>query len=72
MMSLHIRCPKDPRHEYFEVTGHVSERWKMDRRGNFCEVLEGGEIVHDPDPGDVWLCMKCGTRAIVTEGDSKT
>lgn len=61
---MNLSCPKNPEHSTFEVTAHVAETWKVDRRGNFLEVLEPAtDVVHSPDSQDLYTCCTCGVEA---------
>jgi hypothetical protein len=63
---MNIRCPNNPEHHTFAVSAHVAETWKVDRRGNFLEVLEPAvTVVHNPDSGDNYTCCTCGAQASV-------
>ncbi len=64
---MKIKCTKDEEHKNFEVTAHVSQRWVVDDVGECVDILEGcGEVVHYPDPEDIYLCSICGAEAEAT------
>ena len=63
-----ITCPKNKKHDRFEVTAHVSEFWIVNKDGQYVEVVDDarGEVVHRPDSQDHYVCAKCGAEAQVT------
>ena len=71
-MALKATCPNDPTHEYFVTVAYVSEDWIVDSAGNFQDVehrypWEGErQVLHRPDPGNIWTCRECGAAAKVT------
>lgn len=65
-MPFRVVCPRNPDHDNFSVTAHISELWRVDRDANFIEVIESGmDTVHKPDSGDSYECIECGQPAIV-------
>lgn len=61
-----IVCPRDSTHHEFSATAHVLEEWKVDEHGTFREVLSPSlEVSHRPQADDLFLCLACGTTALV-------
>ena len=58
-------CPKDPSHKQFVTVASVMEEWLVDQHGNYLNVIESLQTNHGPDPGNIWRCHKCGSRAEV-------
>lgn len=53
------RCPKCGC-EIFYVSAHVVQDWKVDRNGDFIEIIDDCvEIAHYPDDMDIWDCANC-------------
>lgn len=67
MLTLKVRCPKNPKHDRFTATAHVTQTWEVDERGNFIKEISTDDTTHSPDKDDIWYCKKCGARAIVEE-----
>ena len=70
-MALKATCPNSPDHKYFVTVAYVSEDWIVDEHGNFQDVETGpdkdpSQVLHKPDPGNVWTCRECGAEAKVT------
>lgn len=55
-------CTADATHDRFRTTVTVLEEWKVDCFGNFVEVVETLDVVHDPSPYNEWTC-ECGAKA---------
>lgn len=68
-MRLVAVCPSDRSHNEFLTTAHVTETWVVDRYGDFESKLESdaGEVIHAPDPEDIWQCRICGKDAVFVE-----
>jgi hypothetical protein len=56
-------CPNNPEHKRFVTTAHVMEDRVVNENGDFFESLGALETTHEPDPGNVWTCWKCGAEA---------
>ena len=57
------KCPKCG-NETFYVTAHVTQDWKVDKDGEFMEVIEDCvDVMHFPDDWDMWTCTNCGHEA---------
>jgi len=57
---MKITCPKNPVHNRFEVTAHVTQLWLVDEEGNFVSELKGcEEVTHAPSVGDMFICTDC-------------
>ena len=53
------RCPKCGA-EIFYVTAHVVQDWKVNRNGDFVEIVDDCiEVAHYPDDMDIWSCANC-------------
>ena len=53
------RCPKCGA-EIFYVTAHVTQDWKVNRFGDFVEIVDDCiEVTHYPDDADIWGCANC-------------
>lgn len=62
---MKLTCPKNPEHKQFYVTAHISETWVVDTESNFLEAMDSdGEVVHEPDSGDLYTCTECGAEAL--------
>ena len=66
-MPFKVRCKKDPTHNRFSVTAHVSELWEVDEHGNFNEVITTLDTVHRPNSTDQYMCIECDSEAIAEE-----
>jgi hypothetical protein len=76
---LHAICPNDPApeaarnpasdqradHKTFRTVASVLEDWVVDPEGNWLETLSSLDVVHEPDPGNIWECLTCGAEAKV-------
>lgn len=60
-------CPNNPEHATFVTVAYVSEDWLVDQDGTFLDVADGseGEVLHKPDPDNIWTCTTCGAEAKV-------
>jgi len=58
-----MKCPKNPEHKRFSTVAHVMEEWEVDGEGNWIETLDSLEVVHGPNPGNIWTCRVCGVEA---------
>jgi hypothetical protein len=62
---MNLRCPANPEHATFLVTAHVAEEWRVNREGDFIEVVAPcAEVIHEPDTQDYYVCAECGADAI--------
>jgi hypothetical protein len=53
------RCPKCGC-ETFHVSAHVVQDWKVNRYGDFEEVVDDCiAVAHYPDNEDIWDCANC-------------
>lgn len=66
-LAVEATCPKNAKHKKFITVAHVTEDWVVDEHGDFISVHEASEteVVHKPDPGNIWTCAECGARAVV-------
>jgi hypothetical protein len=76
---LHAVCPNDPApgvarnpagdqhadHKTFRTVASVLEDWVVDPAGNWLETLSSLDVVAEPDPGNIWVCLTCGAEANV-------
>lgn len=65
---LKATCTKDSTHLMFRTTTHVMEEWVVDEKGNFLDRVNHGfqwQVIHEPDPGNLWSCAVCGAEAKV-------
>lgn len=62
---MRARCPKNDEHGQFFTNAQVLEEWKVDRNGNFMEVIESLDTVHGPHRDNEWVCAICGALAKV-------
>lgn len=63
-MPLKLTCPANADHTRFTVTAHVTETWVVDAGSNFLfKQGDDGEVVHEPDSGDLYECWICGAEA---------
>ena len=54
------KCPKCGC-EFFYVTAHIVEGWKVDKDGEYLKTTEQCvEVAHYPDNEDLWTCVECG------------
>lgn len=54
------RCPECGCTEFY-VIAHVTQGWKVDEDGNFCDVtVDYIDVTHRPDDTDIWECAECG------------
>lgn len=60
-------CPNNPSHERFYTVAHVMEEWVVDPHGEFIESGGCIEVTHPPNIDNVWVCVECGARALVTK-----
>lgn len=63
--DFRVVCPKDPNHDLFSVSAHVSEEWEVTPQGDFVRVIQGLDTIHAPDTHDQYLCRYCNTEAKV-------
>ncbi len=58
-------CPVNSEHKEFITGVQVTEQWLVDGEGNFLEKYDSFdcEVVVKPDPGNLWMCLECGTPA---------
>ena len=56
-------CTADATHDRFLTSATVHEEWRVDCFGNFVEVIETLDVVHDPSPDNLWTCAACGADA---------
>ena len=53
------RCPKCGA-ETFYVTAHVTQDWKVNKFGDFVEIVDDCiEVTHFSDDVDIWSCANC-------------
>jgi rubrerythrin len=63
---MKITCPKNPKHNRFNVIAHEAREWIVDENKEFIRSYSPClEVVHEPDIEDVYTCERCGTTAIV-------
>jgi ribosomal protein L37AE/L43A len=66
------KCPKCG-DEYFSVTAHVAQLWKVDEDGTYMEAINAcTDVLHRPDATDMWECLACnyedvGTKFLVAQ-----
>ena len=60
-------CPKDETHKRFITVATVTEDWIVDSWGDFLDDYgeSNGDVIHHPDPGNIWTCAECGEEAKV-------
>lgn len=66
-MPFKVTCKKDPTHNRFSVTAHVSELWEVDENGDYVEVITTLDTVHRPNSTDQFMCIECDSEAIAEE-----
>jgi len=65
---MKIKCPKDPAHNRFGVTAHVTQDWIVDECGQYVGTIKDClEVTHYPDSEDYYHCMLCGAEAVVED-----
>lgn len=53
------KCPKCGA-ETFYVTAHVTQDWKVNKFGDFVEIVDDCiEVTHFADDIDIWSCANC-------------
>lgn len=63
---MDIKCSKNKRHKRFSVTAHIAQEWQVDSHGDFLKIISDcTDIVHKPDPRDLFICTTCGATALV-------
>lgn len=61
--KLRKKCPRCG-NDTFEVTGHITQDWLVDSKGDFISVTTDCiDVTHRPDDDDIWSCFKCGHSA---------
>jgi len=60
-------CPNNSEHCTFVTVAYVSQDWLVDENGDFLDEADGsaGEVLHKPDPDNIWTCAVCGAEAKV-------
>lgn len=49
----------------FVTTAHIMQDWKVNNSGEWLEtVTDCVQIVHAPDPDNIWTCCRCGAEAV--------
>ena len=60
-----LSCLKDPQHNRFSASAHVTEDWVVDGHGNWLESDIGGDVQVVSGPCfDVSVCMECGAETV--------
>ena len=52
----------------FLTAAHVMQEWKVDSYGEFIEVaIPFLQVTHNPHFDNIWVCVKCGAKALKVE-----
>ena len=62
---MRITCPNNINHVHFETTAHVQQLWVVDSKGDFVRVIQDLDVVRQPSPDGIFLCVDCGREAKV-------
>lgn len=68
IQNKHMECPDCGADTTFITTAHVMQEWEVTPDGSFIDcVSDCLEVVHEPDPGNIWTCKKCGKDAVLVD-----